>query len=56
MDPRRTARGLGTISDGDEDSLSLVHFPSELHIDTEFELITPDATLRPKDPYASAAN
>nr|WP_233290546.1 DUF6004 family protein [Kitasatospora sp. MBT66] len=40
----------GTLGNESEDSLSRVRYPSELHINTEFELITPDATLRAKDP------
>jgi hypothetical protein len=35
----------GTLGDGNEDSLSRIKFPSELHIDAEFELVTPAHTL-----------
>jgi hypothetical protein len=35
----------GTIGDGTEDSLSRVRFPSELHIDAEFEIVTPRGNL-----------
>jgi hypothetical protein len=35
----------GTLGDGTEDSLSRVKFPGELHIDAEFELVTPQQTL-----------
>ncbi|SBT43011.1 DUF6004 family protein [Micromonospora auratinigra] len=35
----------GTLGEGHEDSLSRVAFPSELHIDAEFELVTPHQTL-----------
>ncbi|WP_173745316.1 DUF6004 family protein [Actinoplanes sp. TFC3] len=35
----------GTLGDGSEDSLSRVSFPSDLHIDAEFELVTPRETL-----------
>jgi hypothetical protein len=35
----------GTLGDGSEDSFSRVKFPSELHIDAEFELVTPQETL-----------
>ncbi|WP_320066154.1 DUF6004 family protein [Micromonospora sp. RTGN7] len=35
----------GTLGEGNEDSLSRVKFPSELHIDAEFELVTPSQTL-----------
>jgi hypothetical protein len=35
----------GTLGDGAEESLSRVRFPSELHIDAEFELVTPAHTL-----------
>jgi len=40
----------GTLGEGTEDSLSRVRFPSELHIDTEFELVTPAATLYATNP------
>ncbi|MFD4373883.1 DUF6004 family protein [Streptomyces sp. NPDC058486] len=36
---------VGSLGDGTEDSLSRVRFPSGLHLDAEFELCTPDATL-----------
>ncbi|MBW4722017.1 DUF6004 family protein [Saccharothrix obliqua] len=35
----------GTLGEGTEDSLSRVSFPSDLHIDTNFELCTPQGTL-----------
>lgn len=35
----------GTLGEGSEDSLSRVKFPSDLHIDAEFELVTPSQTL-----------
>jgi hypothetical protein len=40
----------GTLGEGTEDSLSRVKFPGEMHIDAEFELVTPSQTL-----YASNA-
>lgn len=40
----------GTLGDGTEDSLSRVRYPSELHVDTEFELVTPAATLYATNP------
>lgn len=39
----------GVLGDGTEDSLSRVRYPSELHFDAQFELMTPAATL-----YAAA--
>lgn len=35
----------GTLGDGTEESMSRVGFPSDLHIDAEFELSTPHETL-----------
>lgn len=35
----------GTLGEGSEESLSRVKFPGELHLDAEFELMTPQATL-----------
>lgn len=35
----------GTLGDGAEESFSRVKFPSEMHIDAEFELVTPQETL-----------
>ncbi|MEV5569999.1 DUF6004 family protein [Spirillospora sp. NPDC052269] len=35
----------GTLGDGTEESLSRVRYPSDLHIDGEFELVAPQATL-----------
>lgn len=35
----------GTLGDGTEDSLSRVRYPSELHIDAEFEIVTPHVNL-----------
>lgn len=35
----------GTLGDGTEESLSRVKFPSDMHIDAEFELSTPRETL-----------
>jgi hypothetical protein len=35
----------GALGEGGEDSLSRLKFPSELHIDAEFELLTPRGTL-----------
>jgi hypothetical protein len=35
----------GTLGDGAEESFSRVRFPSDLHIDAQFELVTPEATL-----------
>jgi Family of unknown function (DUF6004) len=35
----------GTLGDGTEESMSRVRFPSDLHIDAEFELNTPHGTL-----------
>jgi hypothetical protein len=35
----------GTLGDGTEDSLSRVAFPSDLHIDAQFEIITPTGVL-----------
>lgn len=40
----------GTLGEGSEDSLSRVRYPSDLHIDTEFELVTPAATLYATNP------
>jgi hypothetical protein len=40
----------GTLGEGSEDSLSRVKFPSDLHIDAEFELMTPSQVL-----YATSA-
>jgi hypothetical protein len=40
----------GTLGEGTEDSLSRVRYPSELHIDTEFELVTPQVTLYADNP------
>ncbi|WP_246002589.1 DUF6004 family protein [Nocardia tenerifensis] len=40
----------GTLGEGTEDSLSRIRYPSELHIDTEFELVTPDVTLYATNP------
>jgi hypothetical protein len=40
----------GTLGEGTEDSLSRVKYPSELHIDAEFELVTPSATLYATNP------
>jgi hypothetical protein len=35
----------GTLGEGTEDSLSRVRYPSELHIDAEFEIVTPHGNL-----------
>ncbi|MFC0098833.1 DUF6004 family protein [Micromonospora marina] len=35
----------GTLGEGNEDSLSRLKFPGDLHIDAEFELVTPHETL-----------
>lgn len=35
----------GTLGEGTEDSLSRVRYPSELHIDAEFEIVTPAGNL-----------
>jgi hypothetical protein len=35
----------GSLGEGTEDSLSRVKFPSTMHIDAEFELVTPSRTL-----------
>lgn len=35
----------GSLGEGTEDSLSRLRFPSDLHIDAEFELVTPNETL-----------
>ncbi|MBV9445842.1 MAG: hypothetical protein JO345_08100 [Streptosporangiaceae bacterium] len=35
----------GTLGEGTEDSLSRVRYPSELHIDAAFEIVTPNGTL-----------
>jgi hypothetical protein len=40
----------GSLGDGSEESLSLVKYPSELHVDTEFELVTPSRTLYATNP------
>ncbi|MGW5688512.1 DUF6004 family protein [Nonomuraea sp. NPDC003754] len=40
----------GTLGEGTEDSLSRVRFPSELHLDAEFELVTPHGTLYAANP------
>lgn len=40
----------GTLGQGTEDSLSRVKFPGDLHLDAEFELVTPSATLYAANP------
>lgn len=40
----------GTLGDGTEESMSRVRFPSDLHIDAEFELNTPHGTLYATNP------
>lgn len=35
----------GTLGDGTEESLSRVKYPSELHVDAQFELVTPTGVL-----------
>ncbi|WP_433872554.1 DUF6004 family protein [Saccharopolyspora sp. CA-218241] len=40
----------GTLGEGTEDSLSRVKFPGELHVDTEFELVTPSGVLYAANP------
>ncbi|MGW3967466.1 DUF6004 family protein [Amycolatopsis sp. NPDC005003] len=40
----------GSLGEGTEESLSQVRFPSELHVDTEFELVTPEVTLYATNP------
>jgi hypothetical protein len=40
----------GTLGQGNEDSLSRVRFPGDLHLDAEFELVTPSATLYAANP------
>ncbi|WP_447002697.1 DUF6004 family protein [Saccharothrix isguenensis] len=40
----------GTLGQGNEDSLSRVKFPGDLHLDAEFELVTPSATLYAANP------
>lgn len=40
----------GTLGEGTEDSLSRVKYPSELHVDAEFELVTPRETLYATSP------
>ncbi|ATY12028.1 hypothetical protein CU254_17320 [Amycolatopsis sp. AA4] len=40
----------GTLGEGSEDSLSRVRYPSELHVDTEFELVTADGALYASNP------
>ncbi|GAB3974145.1 hypothetical protein GCM10029978_055030 [Actinoallomurus acanthiterrae] len=40
----------GTLGEGTEDSLSRVRYPSELHIDAEFEIVTPRGNLYAANP------
>jgi hypothetical protein len=40
----------GTLGEGTEDGLSRVRFPSELHIDAEFEIVTPNGNLYAASP------
>jgi hypothetical protein len=40
----------GTLGEGGEDSLARVRYPSELHVDAVFELVTPEATLYATNP------
>lgn len=40
----------GALGEGSEESLSRVRFPSELHIDAEFELVTPNFNLYAANP------
>jgi Family of unknown function (DUF6004) len=40
----------GTLGDGTEESLSRVKYPSELHIDAQFELATPHGVLYTTNP------
>ncbi|WP_328609954.1 DUF6004 family protein [Amycolatopsis sp. NBC_00345] len=35
----------GSLGEGTEDSLSRVRFPSDLHLDAQFEIVTPHGTL-----------
>jgi hypothetical protein len=40
----------GQLGDGNEDSLSRLRYPGELHFDAQFELLTPEATLYAASP------
>ncbi len=40
----------GTLGEGTEDSLSRVRYPSELHIDAQFEIVTPTGNLYAASP------
>ncbi|MDL4776681.1 DUF6004 family protein [Actinomadura xylanilytica] len=40
----------GTLGEGTEDSLSRIRYPSEMHIDAEFELVTPQGNLYAASP------
>ncbi|MER6948192.1 DUF6004 family protein [Nonomuraea sp. NPDC000554] len=40
----------GTLGEGNEDSLSRVRFASELHLDAEFDIVTPAGTLYAANP------
>lgn len=40
----------GTLGDGTEDSLSRIKYPSDLHIDAEFEIVTPHGNLYAASP------
>ncbi|RLK58094.1 DUF6004 family protein [Actinokineospora cianjurensis] len=40
----------GTLGEGNEDSLSRVRFPAELHFDAEFDLVTPRGVLYSTNP------
>ncbi|MCG5213089.1 DUF6004 family protein [Streptosporangium soli] len=40
----------GTLGEGNEDSLSRVRFASDLHLDAEFEIVTPAGTLYAANP------
>jgi hypothetical protein len=40
----------GTLGDGDEESLSRVRYPGELHFDAQFEIVTPTGVLYAASP------
>lgn len=44
----------GTLGEGSEDSLSRVRYPADLHIDAEFELVTPQGNLYAASPVHMA--
>jgi hypothetical protein len=40
----------GSLGEGTEDSLSRVRYPSDLHVDAQFEILTPHGTLYATNP------